>query len=214
MLKTRGHLPAALRWEGNPVLTLDLITSITGSKTIWQVGKTPPLPLPAQSPAFPEGVEQHCQVPPLCSPAVVQVRALDYPWDTFNSRALASWGAAMQTCTFSARLTSFHSSTPSPFPPHELHSSHHALLTLQLCLSFVSLLIPHVDFCPLCLPVSQFYNHRSHALLLDPLHMKMQHRVTSTFQQCFTLAAKCSFKIENWGPNHFLQHPPNLKLFF
>lgn len=66
------------------------------------------------------------------------------------------------------------SCTSAPFLP---------FLTLQLYLSFNSLPIPHLAFCPLCLNGSQFCSHRSHPSLPDPLHMKVQHRVTPTFQR-------------------------------
>lgn len=126
---------------------------------------------------------------PFGSPAAARVSVLDHPWNMFTSAwhsralALASWRTVMQTCTFSAGLTSLRSSAPSPFPAHQLHSSHHVFLTLQLCLSFISLPIPHLAFCPLCLHGSQFCSHRSHLSLPDPLHTKVQHGVTPTFQR-------------------------------
>ena len=159
----------------------DLIASVTGSMTICQAGKTPLLPSPAQ------GRSSIAPCHPFASRTVAQVSALDCPWSLFSSTrhsramALTYWRAAMQTCTFSVGLTPFHSA-PSSSPAHQLHSSHYEFPTLELCLSFISLPMPHLAFCPPCLGGSRFCSHRSCPLLQDPLHLEVQHRMTPTFQ--------------------------------
>lgn len=152
---------------------------------IWQAGKAPLLPFPVQFHSQPstEGEQQRRPLPSLCltycstssRPALSMERVQHGPF----SGLLAVCNANLYhfCCSTSSHSSApFFSCTSAP---------HHTLLALQLCLSMtMEIVMPHLAFCPFCrhLHRSQFCSHRSHPSLLDPGHMKVEHKVTPTLQ--------------------------------
>lgn len=124
--RTTKKPPATLRWGVNSTL-IQLAMSL-GEQQSNRLSK-PAFPMHTHPQTCPGG---ESTIAP-ASPEVAQASALGL---SSRALALASWMAAMQTCTSAAGLT-FHSSAPSPSPAHQLHSSH-AFLTFQLSPSFTS----------------------------------------------------------------------------